>query len=158
MKFLTTLCMAATASALFRMLVPENKLSKQLAALVGAVFILTGISAISGADFSLDANSLSLQTEALNYRALSSANEELERQICAEMSDKIYAFLSAHEISPSKINISVNISGLYSINITQVELVFKSGEQAAAEAAAELLRGELPPEIEIGIEIITEVE
>lgn len=154
MRFLTTLCMAALAAALFRMLIPENKLSKQLAMLIGAVFVLTGISAISGADLSFDGDTLSIQTEALNYRVMSSANEELERQICAEMSDKIYVFLSAHEISPSKINISVNISGLYSIDITQVELVFSSGEQAAATAAAELLRGELPQEIQI----ITEVE
>lgn len=146
--------MAALATALFRMLIPENKLSKQLAALVGAVFILTGISAISGAVFYLDADALSLQTEELNARAANSVYESLDKKICAEMSDKIYAFLSAHEISPSKINISVNISGLYSINITQVELVFGSEEQAAAAAAAELLRGELSPEIEI----ITEVE
>lgn len=146
--------MAALAAALFRMLIPENKLSKQLAMLIGAVFVLTGISAISGANLSFDGDALSIQTEALNYRVLSSANEELERQICAEMSDKIYDFLSAHEISPSKINISVNISGLYSIDITQVELVFGGGEQAAATAAAELLRGELPQEIQI----ITEVE
>lgn len=148
MKFLTTLCMAALAFALFRMLIPENKLSKQLAMLIGAVFVLTGISAISGADFS-NFDISSVQAEELNARAVISTNEELEKQICAEMSDKIYFFLSAHEISPSKINISVNISGLYSINITQVELVFDSGEQAAATAAAELLRGELPQEITI---------
>lgn len=152
MKFLTTLCMAALAAALFRMLIPEGKFTKQLAALVAAVFILTGISAFSGADFSAFDIS-SIQADELNARAVISANDALERQICAEMSDKIYVFLSQHEISPSKINISVNISGLYSINITQVELVFKNGEQAAATAAAELLRGELPPEIAIKTEV-----
>lgn len=153
MRFLTTLCMAALGTALFRMLVPENKLSKQLAILIGAVFILTGISALGGADFELDTDALSIQTEELNARALTSVNDELEKQICAEMSDKIFAILEPREISPQEIRVGVNISGLYSINITQVELVFKNGEQAAAKAAAELLRGELPPEITIKTEV-----
>lgn len=158
MKFLTTLCMAALTVALFRMLVPENKLSKQLAALVGAVFILTSISALSNAEFSIGADAFPSQTEALYYRTPNSANEALERQICAEMSDKIYAILAPRGIFPQEIRVSVNISGLYSINITQVELVFNGGEQAAATAAAELLRGELPPDIEIKIQIKTEAE
>lgn len=157
MQFLTTLCMAALAAALFRMLVPENKLSKQIAVLIGAVFVLTGISAISGADFDLDFDALSF-SEQLSTRAVISANEALERKICAEMSDKIYAILATRGISPEEIRVSVNISGhiseAYSIDITQVELVFNSGEQAAAAAAAELLRGELPQDIKI----ITEVE
>lgn len=154
MRFLTTLCMAAFGTALLRMLIPENKLSKQLSILIGAVFILTGISAIGGADFSFDADALSIQTAELNARAPIAVNEELQRTICAEMSNKIFALLEPHEIYPEEIRVGVNISGLYSIDITQVELVFSSGEQAAATAAAELLRGELPPEINI----ITEVE
>lgn len=156
MKFLTTLCMAALATALLRMLIPENKLSKQLSLLIGAVFLLTGISALSGADFEFDLDALSVQTEELNAGAPVAVNENLERTICAEMSNKIFAILEPHEIYPQEIRVDVNISGLYSINITQVELVFdkkNSGEQAAATAAAELLRGELPPEITIKTEV-----
>lgn len=145
--------MAALGTALLRMLIPENKLSKQLAILIGAVFLLTGISALGGADFRFDADVLSIQTAELNTRVPVAVNEELRRNICAEMSNKIFALLEPHEISPQEIRVSVNISGLYSINITQVELVFNSGEQAAATAAAELLRGELPPEIQIKTEV-----
>lgn len=149
MRFLTTLCMAALGTALLRMLIPENKLSKQLSLLIGAVFLFTGISALGNADFNFDAEVLSIQTAELNARAPIAVNEELERTVCAEMSNKIFAILEPHKIYPQEIRVSVNISGLYSINITQVELVFKSGEQAAATAAAELLRDELPPEITI---------
>lgn len=153
MKFLTTLCMAALAAALFRMLVPENKFSKQIAVLIAAVFILTGISAISGADFDLDIDSLSVQAEELNTRVSASVNGELERKICTDMSNSIFALLAPYEIYPEEIRVVVNISGLYSINITQVELVFKSGEQAAATAAAELLKNELSPDIKITTEV-----
>ena len=69
------------------------------------------------------------------------------------MSDKIYALLNEREIYPEEIHIIVNISGLYSINITQVELVFKSREQAAAKAAAEILGDELSQDIAIKTEV-----
>ena len=69
------------------------------------------------------------------------------------MSDKIYALLNEREIYPEEIHIIVNISGLYSIDITQVELVFKSGEQAAAKAAAEILGDELSQDIAIKTEV-----
>ena len=134
MNFLTTLCMAALATALFRMLVPENNFSKQISILIAAVFILTGITA-----------------EELGDQISSDVNEQIRQKICSDMSDRIFALLNSREIYPEEIHIAVNISGLYSINITQVELVFKSGEQAAANAAAELLRTELSPDTNLRI-------
>lgn len=152
MKFLTTICMAALATALFRMLVPENKFSKQVSILIAAVFILTGISAVSGAELDLGLNSGELQAEEMNARISFAVNTELEERICAELSGRIFALLHSREIYPEEIRVGVNISGLYSIDITQVELVFignQGGEQAAANAAAELLKSELSPEIRI---------
>ncbi len=144
MRFLTTLCIAALASALFRMLVPENKFSKQVSALIAGVFLLTGITAASGAELDLDTEKYSVWAEEYNNEVVSGVNKSLREKICSEMSEKIYALLNERGICPKEIHIAVNISGAYSIDITQVELVFESGEQAAAEAAAELLRGELP--------------
>ena len=145
--------MAALATALFRMLIPENKFSKQVSILIAAVFILTGITAVSGAELDYDYDSFSIQTEELGGQISSEVNEELRRKICADMSDRIFLLLNSREIYPEEIHIAVNISGLYSINITQVELVFKSGEQAAANAAAELLKAELSPEIKITTDV-----
>lgn len=67
------------------------------------------------------------------------------------MSDKLYSRLNYAGIYPEEIHVIVNISGLYSISITQVKLVFSEGQRSAAEAAEELLSGELPPEIELSV-------
>lgn len=156
MKFLSTLCIAALGSALFRMLVPENKFSKQISLLIAGVFLLSGIAALSGASFDLDSDKYSLAAEEYGGEISSSVNRELQKEVCREMSDKIYALLGEREIYPKEIHVIVNISGLYSIDITQVKLVFKSGEQAAAKAAAELLKTELPPQIEITADVTKE--
>ena len=153
MKFLSTMCIAALSGALFRMLVPENKFSKQISMLIAGVFLLVGISAISGAELKIDTEKYSLQAEEYGADISSNVTKELRRKICKEMSDKIYALLNEREIYPEEIHIIVNISGLYSIDITQVELVFKSGEQAAAKAAAEILSGELSQDIAIKTEV-----
>ena len=154
MKFLTTLCMAALSCALFRMLVPENKFSKQISLLIAGVFLLTGITALKNAEFNIDTDGYRIRFEEYGAEISSGLNEELRQRVCREMSDKIYALLNERGIYPEEIHVIVNISGLYSIDITQVELVFTGGEQAAAKEAAEFLAGELSPKIEI----ITEVK
>lgn len=153
MKFLTTLCMAALSCSIFRMLVPENKFSKQISLLIAAVFLLTGITALANADLSVDTEQYRAQFEGYGSEISSGVNEELRQRVCREMSDKIYALLNERGIYPEEIHIVVNISSLYSIDITQVELVFTGGEQAAAKEAAELLAGELSPKIEIKTEV-----
>lgn len=153
MKFLTTLCMAALGSALFRILVPENKFSKQISALIAGVFLMTGISAVSGAEFDLDTEKYT-RAEEYGTEISSSVNKSLRDRVCSKMSEEIYSLLNEHGICPKEIHIAVNISGAYSIDITQVELVFESGEQAAATAAAELLRAELPHNIEISTKVV----
>ncbi len=143
------MCIAAVCMGLFKMLIPENKFKKQLSALVACVFLLTGITAASGAEIDLDEDKFDLGVNTDYISFSNRVNEELKKKICDEMRDKIRAVLSEQEIYPEEIHIIVNISGLYSIDITQVELVFRAEEQAAAEAAAELLSRELPEEITI---------
>lgn len=150
MKFLATVCVAAIVMAIFRVIVPENKFKKQISFLIAGVFLLTGISAVSGMefDFSLENDAL-LESE--KYVQFSGdVNENLRKKICDDMSDKIYKLLNEREIYPKEVHIIVNISGLYSISIRQVRLVFDAGEEVAATAAAELLSLELT-----GIEITT---
>ena len=65
------------------------------------------------------------------------------------MSDKVYTLLNEQGICPEEVHIAVNISGLYSISITQVELVFSGDQRSSAEAAEELLTGRLPEEIRV---------
>ena len=155
MPFLSSICVAAIAMALFKMLIPENKFKKQLSVLVACVFLLTGITAASGAELDINEDKFELGINADYISFSERVNEDLKKRICDEMRDKLRNLLNENEIYPEEIHIIVNISGLYSIDITQVELVFRAEEQAAAEAAAGLLSRELSQELAKGLQIKT---
>ena len=151
MQFLSTVCMAAIASALFRMLIPENKYAKQISLLMAGLFILAGVNAVRGADIIFDDGQYSYE-DSVDYIGFSGdINRELQKKISAEMSDKVYSLLNQHGIYPEEVHIAVNISGLYSISITQVKLVFDESQRSAAEAAEKLVSAELPPEINVQV-------
>ena len=141
--------MAAIASALFRILVPENKFTKQISLLIACVFLLTAATAISGPEFGspTEAPEISASSDYIGFSG--EVNKSLQKKICSDMSDKLYAILHKNEIYPEQIHIGVNISGLYSISITQVKLVFNEGEEQTAAQALRLVRAELPEEIEV---------
>lgn len=149
MNFLLTICMTAVAAALFRMLVPDGKLTKQVSLLIVCVFLLSGINALSGAELCLDEESLELSQSTELVRFSGDVNTALQKKICSDMSDRLYKLLAEREIYPKQIHVNVNISGLYSISIEQVKLVFDRGEEQTAEKAYSLVREELPDEIEV---------
>ncbi|MBE6888920.1 MAG: hypothetical protein E7485_02745 [Ruminococcaceae bacterium] len=152
MDFLLTVCMAAIASALFRILVPENKFTKQISLLIACVFLLTAATAISGAEFGslTEAPEISASSDYIGFSG--EVNKSLQKKICSDMSDKLYAILHKNEIYPEQIHIGVNISGLYSISITQVKLVLSENSRDKADKALALLRAELSEDIEIKTE------
>lgn len=152
MDFLLTVCMAAIASALFRILVPENKFTKQIALLIACVFLLAGINAVTGAELDLDADIFEVTggTEYIGFSG--NVNEELKEQICGDMTDKLYALMHENGIYPRQIHIGVNISGLYSISITQVKLVLGEDMRSRSDEALALLREQLPEDMDIRIE------
>lgn len=149
MQFLSTVCMAAISSALFRMLVPENRFGKQISLLIAGLFLLAGVNAFRDADFSFDKTQYSYEDSADYIGFSGDINRELQKKICSEMSDKLYSLLNSSGIYPEEIHVIVNISGLYSISITQVELVFSESQRPEAEAAGELLSRELPADISV---------
>ena len=148
MQFLTTVCIAAIAAALFRMLVPENKAEKQIAFLVVCVFLLTCASALTGAEIDLNADVYDIGTSADYIGFSGEVNKSLQKKIC-----KVYELMNENEIYPEEIHVIVNISGLYSIDITQVKLVLGEEQRGAATAAAELLAEELDEDVEAVIEV-----
>lgn len=153
MEFLSSVCIAAVAAALFRMIVPENKFSKQISLLVACVFLLTGITALSGVEFDISADAYDIGVSEDYIGFSGEVNKSLQKKVCTDMSDKLYALLNENGIYPEEIHVIVNISGLYSIDITQVKLVFGAGQQAAAEAAAELLARELTEDIKVTVTV-----
>ncbi len=152
MKFILTVCISAIAIAFFKILIPENKFKKQISFLTAGIFILTIISSATGEafDFSLDDYEL---YESENFVQISqSVSETLRKQICDEMSEKVRTLLNENGIFPEEIHIIVNISDLYSINISQVKLVFKEGDDAIVNKAVSLLENELDGKIKISAE------
>lgn len=149
MQFFSTVCMAAIASALFRMLIPENKFAKQISLLTAGLFILAGVNAVRGSDIDIGGVQYSYEDSADYIGFSGDVNRELQKKICSEMSDRVYVLLNEQGICPEEVHVAVNISGLYSISITQVELVFSGDQRSAAEAAEELLSGQLPEEIRV---------
>lgn len=142
-------CLSAICIAVFRLLVPENKFQKQISLLVACVFLLTAVSAFTGSGIDLDEDSFELGVNTDYITFSDNVNKSLRDRICGDMKVKIKELLNGREIYPEEIHIIVNISGLYSIDITQVELVFPAEERAAAEAAAEILSRELTEGIQI---------
>ena len=153
MGFLTTVCIAAIAAALFRMLVPENKAAKQVSLLIASVFLLTAISAFSGAEIDINADVYDIGASADYIGFSGEVNKSLQKKICKDMSEKVCSILNENGFFPEQVHVIVNISGLYSIDITQVKLVFGKDERVVAEAAAQLLAGELPKEIAVTYEL-----
>ena len=94
MQFFSTVCMAAIASALFRMLIPENRFAKQISLLTAGLFILAGVNALRGTDFSFGAAQYSYEDSADYIGFSGDVNRELQKKICSEMSDKVYALLN----------------------------------------------------------------
>lgn len=146
MRFLSSVCIAAIAAALFKMLVPECKAAKQVSLLIAAVFMLTLLTSAAGAE--IDLGSFSVQET--EYEDLSQGvNKSLQKRICGDFEEKVRGLLNAQGFFPEQIHVVVNISGLYSISITQVKLVFAPQDAAAAESACEYLAGELGGDIKI---------
>ncbi len=149
MGFVQSICLAAVAAALFRMLVPQGKLSKQVSVLVVSVFLLSGLSALRGVSLDLSQEDFAAEYSAQSRDLTGEVNASLQKKICGEMSDKLYALLGENGLHPAQIHVNVNISGLYSISITQVKLVFAAGQESEAQQAYELVRKQLPKEIDV---------
>ena len=151
MEFLLTVCMAAIACALVRMLVPDKKYTKPMALLIACIFVLTSVSAVSGIKFDIGVSTQGVGSST-QYAAFSGeVIRSFQEKICREMSDKIKALLAKEGISPEEIHVIVNISGLYSISISQVKLVFGEGQQDEAQTAGQLLSNELPQDIKLTV-------
>lgn len=153
MKFLSVVCLSAIATAIFKMLIPENKLKNQLSALVTGVFLLTAITAFSGVEFDFSLENEDVYESERFVQMSGEVNEALRKKICDDMSEWVKNLLNEQGIFPEEIHIVVNISDLYSINITQVRLVFTAQESQSAQKAVEILSEHLSGGIEITIQL-----
>ena len=148
MGFLTSICIAAIAMALFRLLVPENKFSKQITLLIACVFLLTGRTAASGAEINLE-DSAELGENADFICFSEQVDGQLKQKICRNMEVKIRALLAENGLFPEEVHIIVNISGLYGINISEVKVLF--GGEEGLETARKILGNALSGDIKVTV-------
>ena len=152
MQTLSTICIAAIAAAMFKILVPENKFSKQVSLLTAGVFLLVGITAFSGTKLDLDISAFEEEAEGKINDFSSEVNESLRDEICEKMEEKVRYLLMQSEIYPEQIHVIVNISGLYGIDITEIRIVLEEGEaEETAKTAESLLKNELSENIKITV-------
>jgi len=118
------ICFIAVATALFRMLIPENSFKKQIGFLISCFFITSIVALITNADINFDEfTGIEFGTES-NYIDFSEQTTAArKRAIGEEVAARVREVLAEHEIYPSKIYVIVNISGLYSISINEIRLV-----------------------------------
>jgi len=152
-EILLNICLVAVGTALFKMLIPENSMKKQIGFLISCFFITALISFIKGGEW--DVKGIDFDggnTGYTDYVDFSQqVNADRKREIAAEMSARIRETLELKEIYPFKIYVIVNISGLYSISISEIKLVLPpDGDFAEASA---LVEKEVGPGIKVSIEV-----
>jgi hypothetical protein len=121
---LLNICFIATATALFRMLIPENSFKKQIGFLISCFFITAVISLVRGVDINFDGfDGVEFGADSSFIDFSEQTTSARKRAIAEELSGRVREVLAASEIYPSKIYVIVNISGLYSISINEIRLV-----------------------------------
>jgi hypothetical protein len=149
------ICFIAVATALFRMLVPENSFKKQISFLISCFFITAVISLITNSDLDFDEfTGIEFGTESNYIDFTEQTTSARKRAIGEEVAARVRTVLEAEEIYPSKIYVIVNISGLYSISINEIVLVLLP--DADFHAASVITEREVGRDIKVTIEADTE--
>ena len=122
-EILFSICVTALITALYKALVPSDKMSSQIKLLVSCFFVLSVMSVIrGGTDIGELTDIVSIDTSYNDYSA------ELEEMTAYETANSLKRVigerLSEAGITPEKIYIDVNITDNGSISISEVKLVF----------------------------------
>ena len=153
-EILLNISLVAIASALFKMLIPENSFKKQIGFLVACFFVTSVMAQITGGDFelgNLDLITFSGENESRFTDFSEQTTAYRKRIIADEMGARIREVLEQNGIEPSKIYVIVNISGLYSISINEIKLVLPY--DADLVLASSLVEKEVGAGIKVTIDI-----
>ncbi len=142
---------AAIITAVFKMLVPDERHGKQINLLISCFFIVSVINIFKSNSDLIKLNDLfQIDTSYADYSVI------VEKQTADETANalraRLYAELEKENISPEKIYIDINISESGSISISKIRLVFPDISTQEAERAVDIT-GEC-----VGYEITVELE
>lgn len=156
---LLNICFVAVAVSLVRMLIPDNRYQKQMSFLVACFFTASVVFYVTGADADLSGLAAEMK-EAGRYVDFSEeVSRERASEIGKEISDSVRQVLEDEGISPEKIYVNVNISGLYSISISEIKLVLPRSSygaypdyEAYRDAAVRITAREVGAKITVTVE------
>ena len=147
------IALAAIATGIFKLLLPDSTFKKQIAFLTACFFLLSCISFFRNNtwDFSRISDSLRQEGAYVDYSL--EAYRLTQNEIAQALAEDINDLLTENEIPVQEIRVIVDISSSYSISIKQVRLAFPVKDADCAAFAEELVKKEVGDDIEVVVEI-----
>ncbi len=145
---LLNISLVAILTALFRMLIPDNTLKKQISFFISCFFISAVFSFVTG---SVETDDMSdLLTPQTSYVDFSRTYiDSVGENAAKNMSYKIKSLLGEYGIYPEQVYVIVNISDNMSISIVKTELVFAEESADMADFAVELVKRNVGDDIQV---------
>ena len=147
------IALAAIATGIFKLLLPDSSFKKQIAFLTACFFLLSCISFVRNSTWDFSQISASLRQEGAYVDYSLEAYRLMQNEIAQALAEDINDLLTENEIPVQEIRVIVDISSAYSISIKQVRLAFSLKDADCAAFAEELVKKEVGDEIEVIVEI-----
>jgi len=150
-NILLNISITAIITAVFKLLIPEERCGKQIKLLISCFFIVTVINALN--DNSILINLKNIVNSETSYNDYSITFEKQTADETANiLREKIKNKLSEENIFPEKIYIDINISQSKSISINEIRLVFDDLTSESAERAVRITEECVDNEIKVSLE------
>ena len=151
-EILMNIAIAAILSGLFKLLLPENGMKKQINLLIACFFLSSVVFFITNGDvtFIADAKSLSDQGGYVDFTAQYTL--ETQKAIAQELGEQVTLSLEDQGIRVKEIRVNVHISDNNSISINEILLVLYQSDGLDIETVRDLVREKVGDEILVTVE------
>ncbi len=150
-EILLNISITAIVTAVFRLLVPDERQGKQIRLLLSCFFIISVLSIFKN-DVSIGEikDIFSIDTSYNNYDI--TLRKQTADEAANELRSRIKSELKKENIEPEKIYIDINISEYSSISFNEIRLVFNDVSSEAAERAVKITEKCVGNEIRVSLE------
>ena len=136
-SILLSISITAIITAVFKLLVPEERNGRQIKLLISCFFIVTIINIFKDSSSFVDFSSImNVETRYNDYEVI--FQKQTADEIANVLRNKIKERLFSEGIVPEKIYIDINISDNSSISISEIKLVFDEISAETAERAVKI--------------------
>ncbi len=150
-EILLNISITAIVTAVFRLLVPDERQGKQIRLLLSCFFIISVLSIFKN-DVSIGEikDIFSIDTSYNNYDI--TLRKQTADEAANELRSRIKSELKKENIEPEKIYIDINISEYSSISFNEIRLVFNDVSSEEAERAVKITEKCVGNEIRVSLE------